>query len=247
MNKTKVVLGIVLLLLICGLLYLNFNKKENSSVVDDAKEVVSIQKEVVNKKEVINNTENIIKTYRSEKLGVEFEYPNIDPFLKDMNPTYNKENFVVEKDNRISIPVGGGNVFVFKKDPQITFENTIRGIFPNCKVVISKNTNTRSYNLNMDMMAIIYFKDSHSVEQENVISKQDFMVGSNGDVVQSKDNLKCLEEVSKFGHNGYIYITDSDLADKFIAIDGLAQEPEGVLRRDGDKIVTWMSTVRFVK
>lgn len=208
-------------------------------------ENTSVKNEVVNKNDVTNTTKNIIKTYRSEKLGVEFDYELRDPLFTDVE----KDNIVVEKDSTISTEPGGGYIKVFKKDPNITFENTIKGIFPDCKVVVFNNTNKkyRSYNSYLNMVARIYVKDSHLIGQENVSPTSDFEIGQAGDVVQTKENLKCFDEVEKFGHHGYDYLTNSDSSDKFIAIEGMAQAPEGVLRMDGDTVVSWMSTVRFIK
>lgn len=243
MNKTKIVLGVVLLLLICGLLYLNFNKKENNSVVDDAKEVVSIQKDVVNKKEVDSSTENIIKTYRSEKLGVEFDYAMTDPLFTETRG----DNVVVEKGNIITTEPGGGQIEIFKKDPQVTVENALKILFPNCKIKVSSNSDAvkKFYNENMSILAEIYFPEARYFgDKEGVV--RDVRPGDNGDFILSNKDKKCIQELDKLSDN-YYFVTDSDSSDKFIGIPAITQSPDGVLRRDGGSIITWMSTVRFVE
>lgn len=249
MNKSRLVLGVIGVLLLGGCIYYfssyRYSNSEWKLHENTNLENTSVKNEIINKNEVTSATKNIIKTYSSEKLGVEFDYALRDPLFTDVD----KDNIVVEKDSTITTEPGGGMIKVFKKDPKITFESTIKAIFPDCKVVVSNNTNKkyRSYNSYMNMSARIYVKDSHLIGQENVPPTSDFEIGQAGDVVQTKENLKCFDEVEKFDHLGYDYLTDSDSSDKFIAIEGMAQAPEGVLRMDGNTVVTWMSTVRFIK
>ena len=194
---------------------------------------------------------NTLITYTSKNLGVSFTYPKIDPYLKENITGFNEENKVIEKDNIITIQPSGGSITVFKKDPSVSFEKTLKQIMPDCRIVISKINlqKTRFYSPYMGMVARIYFPDGHIWGQEDK-PPIDFEVGDAGDVVETEENKKCGAEVTKFAqYNSYYYLTESDSSDKFIGVPGMQQSVEAVLSWDKNNgsITTWMSTVKFVK
>ncbi len=198
-----------------------------------------------------NLKNNTLITYTSKNLGVSFTYPKIDPYLKENITGFNEENKVIEKDNIITIQPSGGSITVFKKDPSVSFEKTLKQIMPDCRIVISKINleKTKFYSPYMGMVARIYFPDGHIWGQEDK-PPIDFQVGHAGDVVETEENKKCAAEVTKFAqYNAYYYLTESDSSDKFIGVPGVQQAVEAVLSWDKNNgsITTWMSTVKFVK